>query len=707
MTLTKKQLVTFLQHRFPRSFKTKELARSLDLPKQGDDYQRLKAMLHDLHEEGLVERVEGRKWGARPADPPVIGSIEIMEKGFGVVTTREAPPREIHVSVSRLNGAVHGAEVELRILPVSRGRRAEGEVTRVLHVPTHVVTGTVRRIRDRYFIEPDGKWTGDVFLAPGRTTQARDGDKVVVEVTEPAHGGHPSRGMVQEVLGRSGAHDVEMVALARRYQLTPVFPRTVEDEAAAIPGTIGREELAGRLDLRGQVCFTIDPETAKDFDDAVSIDIDADGNHVLGVHIADVSHFVPEGSALDREAERRGTSVYLMDTVVPMFPERLSNHLCSLKPDVDRLTFSVILTVSPRGAVKSYEAGKSVIHSRKRFSYPEAEEVIRSGSGPHAAELVRMNSLARVLTRKRHREGSIDFDVPEVRFEFDSQGRPVDIMAVERLQSMRLIEEFMLLANRTVAGHFAGGRSEAQQRPFLYRVHDAPDPERVNELLDFLHHLGIPCLLEPTSSRSFQRLLESVDHLPEKNVIHDVTIRAMAKAVYSEQNIGHFGLSFARYTHFTSPIRRYPDLVVHRLLHADLQGGSRRGPDVQRLADIARHSSLTERVAMEAEREALKIKQAEYMRRHLGDELPGVISGVTQFGIFVKLLPSLVEGLVHVKDIDDDYYSFDQRRRSLIGRRHGRVYRLGDAVVVRVVRVDTQAHRIDFLLVGHEEHRRH
>jgi len=632
------RLLAFLEKEVGRAFKTKELARHLDVPKQGAQYQQLKTVLRELQEEDTIARLKGSRWMMRRSE-------------------------------------------EETAAPADR-----------------TAVGTLKQLRKLFYVEADDRdIDSDIAISKRNLGEARDGDKVVVRLLAENRRHVGLEGEIVEVLGRQGRAEVEMLALARRYGLSLEFPEAVDAEAHQLAAEIPAAEIERRLDLRDEETFTIDPEDARDYDDAVSLGMDEKGNYLLSVHIADVSHFVREGTALDAEALRRGTSVYLVDGVFPMLPERLSNHLCSLKEGKDRLTYSVLMTITPRGALLEREIVKSVIRSRKRFTYEQVQDILDGGSGPHGDTLAQMQKLAQVLMKKRFREGSVDFAVPEVKFVLDNTGYPVDIVPKKRLMSMRMIEEFMLIANRAVTQAIAEKRKEGAL-PFIYRVHDKPDPEKVRELIGFLQHLDVSVQLDTSSSKSFQKMLEVVRGRPEEDVVQDVTIRSMAKAVYSEENIGHFGLGFRHYTHFTSPIRRYPDLVVHRLLHMYFGEGKGSRPSQRKLSDIARQSSIRERVAVEAERASIKIKQVEYMKRHEGDEFDAVISGVKRYGLYVEIMPTLVEGLVHVRSMDD-YFEYDAARMQLVGERSGAVYRLGDRVRVQVSRVDSIDQEIDFILV--------
>ncbi len=678
-------------------------------------------MIDELDRKGLISldsrgriryAAEARGGGAsskKGSVNRVVGTLSTTRRGSGFVTI-EGTNEEVYIPERFMSTALHGDKVAVALFarPVRKRRRderdrLEGEIVEVLERKTTTIVGTLEESRTAFFVVPDDEHIArDVYVAREDARGARPGDKVVVQLLPWSDPALSPEGVVLEVLGRAGDARVEVLSVARSFNLPMRFPPAVEREAASFPDTIPAQELATRLDLRNIACVTIDPEDAKDFDDAVSYERLSDGLIRLGVHIADVSYYVKEGSALDAEAFQRGTSVYLVNEVIPMLPERLSNDLCSLRPHTDRLTYSVLMDMRDDGTVEHYMIARSVIRSRRRFTYEEVQEILERGKGEFVEMLRPLHKLTQVLTRNRKKAGSIDFDTGEAKFRFDEHGLPSAIIKKVRLDAHRLIEECMLLANKVVAQHIGKVRRNEHAKPFIYRVHDVPDPSRLEDLGNFVKHLGYSLdVKHGVSSLQLQRLLDKVKGTEVENVVNEVALRSMAKAIYSEKNIGHFGLAFKYYTHFTSPIRRYPDLVVHRLLHEYEKGVSaaRRAELARRLPIICRQSSERERLAAEAERESVKVMQVEFMKRHVGDEFEGVIAGVTNFGLFVEINDLLVEGLVRMRDLTDDYYLFDEQRYQLKGRSRGKVYRLGDTVRVQVVSVNPERREIDFRIV--------
>ncbi len=705
------RVIAFLDRYPNEAFKAQELARRLSLTGR-DQYQALLDTLHSLASEKLIKREGNKRYSAVREVKEVSGILRVTKQGFGFVQPDDPAAGEVFVSQRSMGTALDGDTVLVSLFakPVrtkgketAADRLAEGEVVRIMKRARTTVVGRLTKTRNFFFVRPDdARLPRDIYVPKAFLNGARNGSKVVVKL-EPWESEHVNpEGAVIEVLGQAGDPGAELLSVARSFGLETDFPADVLREAAKFPDEVPAEEARMRRDCRSLICFTIDPEDAKDFDDAVSLEELPDGNHHLGVHIADVSHYIRESSALDTEALRRGTSVYLVDGVIPMLPEKLSNGLCSLQPRRDRLTYSVFMTLTPRGALQDYEIVKSIINSKRRFTYEEVQGIITSGSGDFADVIARMHALSRLLTKKRMREGSIDFETAEAKFRLAEDGYPIEIIRKLRLDAHRLVEEFMLMANRTVAKHVAAMVEAGKKAPFIYRVHDKPDQGKLKDLAAFVSHFGHSLDPDSVKPKDLQRLLEEVRGTEEEFVINDVAIRSMAKAVYSEKNIGHFGLAFRYYTHFTSPIRRYPDLMVHRLLdeYARTMSDQRREFLAGRLPDVCLVCSETERKAVEAERESVRIKQIEYMDRHIGDELEGIISGVTNFGLFIEVNDLLIEGLVRVRDMEDDYYIHDEKNYALIGRNTGKRFRLGDRVTVQVVHVDLENREIHFSIVG-------
>ncbi|MBI4536133.1 MAG: ribonuclease R [Ignavibacteriae bacterium] len=714
----KKELLSHLSRNPGGPFTLKQLAKALKV-KARDEFHELRATVERLQKDGTLatdkngrivyigRREKVRKEKSHTTNR-IIGQLSVTRRGFGFVTI-EGTDEEIFIAPKFMKTALHGDSVAVVPFahPISRHRgrneeRAEGEVVEILERSLSTVVGRLEVSRDFFFVVPDDeRVTRDIYVSRDEAIKAKHGDKVVVKLLPWEDEHQNTEGLIIDVLDPSGDARVEVLGVARQFGLPMSFPPAVAKEVEQFPETIPAMEIDRRLDYRNVPTFTIDPEDAKDFDDAISFEPLKGGVIRVGVHIADVSYYVREGGGMDEEALRRGTSVYMVNEVIPMLPERLSNDLCSLRPDLDRLTFSVLMDVTPDGKVQDYRIAKSIIHSVRRFTYEEVQQIIDDGKGELADIIIPLFKLTQTLTKLRRRHGSIDFETPEAKFRFDSQGLPSQIILKVRLGAHRLVEECMLLANKTVAEYIGKVRKEEPHKPFIYRVHDAPDPSRLQDLANFVKQFGYSLdAKQGVSSKALQNLLDSVKGSDVEYVINEVALRSMAKAVYSEKNIGHYGLGFKHYTHFTSPIRRYPDLVVHRLLH-EYAGGvdaRRLAEIVKRISEICVQSSERERVAVEAERTSVKVMQVEYMKRHTGDELEGVIAGVTNFGLFVEINNLLVEGLVKMRDLLDDYYLFDEKNYSLRGRSRGKVYRLGDRVRVRVVSVNPETREIDFAI---------
>ncbi|MBI4544040.1 MAG: ribonuclease R [Gemmatimonadetes bacterium] len=698
MPVSPDRVVEYLRTRAGRPLKSKELARGLGVA--ASEYAEFRALLGRLEDEGVVYRVRQQRYAAPEKINLLTGRLQTIRSGAGFVIPEDGAA-DLFVPTSGLGSAVDGDRVVARVERWRRGQRQEGRIIKVLERAREKVVGVYHPARNFGFVVPeDVKLVRDIFVPPGQERGAVDGDVVVLQVTNWGDEHLGPAGEVEQVLGRLGEPGVDVLAVIHDHGLPLEFPREVEAEAERIRERgMQPPDLADRLDLRELLVFTIDPADAKDHDDALSIRPLGEDRWEVGVHIADVAFYVRESSLLDAEALRRGTSTYLVDRVLPMLPEPLSSDLCSLRPDEDRLALSLLLELDGDARPRRAQLVRSVIRSRHRLSYEQAQLVLDGEASVDAATDAALRELLRIgrmLRAAREARGSLDFDLPEARVVLNTQGEPTDIQRVLRLESHRLIEDFMLLANETVARKAASSRL-----PFLYRIHESPDPDRLEQLAEFVGTFGLQLARGAQAGpREVARLLAAAKGRPEENLLSTVVLRSMKQARYSHLNAGHFGLAAKHYTHFTSPIRRYPDLVVHRLAaaafidHAPLQADLLE----EKLASIAQTASERERIAVEAERDSMDLKKVEFMERHLGDTFEGTISGVTSFGFFVLLSDFFVEGLVHVSSLEDDYYAFLEEQYALLGERSRRRFQLGDPVRVQVAAVNREERKIDFLL---------
>ncbi|RPI70167.1 MAG: ribonuclease R, partial [Ignavibacteriales bacterium] len=652
-----------------------------------------------LYEEGFISRSGKRyKLSPLPRDGKITGTLRINQGGYGFVIPDKKDAGDIFIAARNLSTAFSGDKVEVTLFAKQKGKNLEGQIINIIRRKRNEIVGTLRKSNSFYFVKPDEpEIHRDIYVDASNLKGAKKGDKVSVGNLLWDTSMLNPEGEIIEVIGKPGSKETEAHAIAREYNLPYKFPDNVLAEAEEIEGTITREEIETRVDFRNQNVFTIDPEDAKDFDDALSVEELENGNLKIGIHIADVSHYVLKENALDKQALKRGNSVYLVGQVIPMLPEKLSNNLCSLVPDKDRLTYSVIVELTKRGKLVKYDIQKTIINSKRRFSYEEAQKVIENGEGDLVDEIITLNNLAKILRKKRFREGGIEFFTSEIKFRLNENGEPVEIFTKDLKESNLLIEEYMLLANKIVAKHV--GFPVRTAKPMVYRIHDLPDKEKIYEFARFVKSLGYS--FDPNAAsqtQQFMKLIEQVRGKEEESLVNELAIRSMAKAVYSINNIGHYGLGFKYYTHFTSPIRRYADLMVHRLIFHYTSSRNKSTYTIPELDEICEHISLCERNAIDAERLSIKLKQIEYLKNHIGEEFHAVISGITYFGIFVKITDILAEGLIRLRDLEGDFYVYDERKYALIGKASRKQFRLGDKIIVKLVRVDIDKSELDFII---------
>ncbi|HNW97588.1 MAG TPA: ribonuclease R [Bacteroidales bacterium] len=688
-----------------KSYNYKQLAKLLSINDKSNK-QLLNVLLEDLLRKNSLIQEERGKFSINPemvkfystAKTSIIGIVDMKSTGKAFIIS-EGEAEDVLIFPNNTNRALHGDTVKVHIFPKRKGHKTEGEVIEIIKRAKTKFVGILEVSNKFAFVVPDNtNMPVDIFIPHENLEGAKNGQKVVVEITDwPRQAKNPF-GKILHVLGVPGENNVEMNSILAEFGFPLEFPKNVLNDAEKIPSEITESEIKKRRDFRKAVTITIDPEDAKDFDDALSITWLPNGNYEVGVHIADVSHYVKPGSSVDKEGYERGTSIYLVDRTIPMLPEKLSNQLCSLQPHVDKLSFSAVFEMNDDAEIINLWFGKTIINSNHRFNYNEVQEIIEKGEGLFSKEILKLHQLAGLLRKERFKNGSIEFETTEVKFKLDEKGKPLSVYIKEYKDSNKLIEDFMLLANRKVAEIIGKKKNKESAKTFVYRVHDEPNPEKLNTFSEFVSKLGYK--MKTTSRKStidsFNKLLENVEGKGEQNMIENLAIRTMAKAYYSTDNIGHYGLSFEYYSHFTSPIRRYPDLMVHRLLFEYLNDGASAKKD--EYEEKCKHSSDMEKLAADAERASVKYKQVEFLVDKVGQVFDGVISGVSKWGIFVEIKDNKCEGMVSLRDMEDDFYYLDGDNYCVIGQRNGTRYKLGDDVKIKVKRANLSRKQLDFEL---------
>ena len=702
----KNVLLDFMKEQAYKPMDIQELAKVFGIPK--GEMKDFKDILKAMEKEGSVIKTRTSLYGLPEKMGLIPGRLQGHSRGFGFVIPDDGSP-DLFITSSYMNGAMHGDKVIAKILKEeNRGKKREGEILRVTERANKSIVGVYEASKNFGFVVPEDKRIyQDIFIPIECSKGATHGDVVIVEITEWPEKRRNPEGEVKEILGKKGEKGIDILTIIKKHKLPEEFPPKVQNYAENIPQEIPKEEYEGREDLRNVKMVTIDGEDAKDLDDAVSIERLPNGNYYLGVHIADVSHYVREKNPLDKEALKRGTSVYLIDRVIPMLPRELSNGICSLNPKVDRLAMTCFMEISNQGKVVDYKITKSIIKTNERMTYTNVTKILRDKD----TELIErykdlhedfktMEELCEILYEKRRRRGAIDFDFEECKIILNDNGKPIDIKPYERAIANRIIEEFMLICNETIAEHMFWTKL-----PFVYRIHEDPDEEKLQRFRNFAYNLGY--FIKASNDvhpKALQQIIDEVRGKKEETVVNTLLLRSLKQARYSPESVGHFGLAAKYYCHFTSPIRRYPDLIIHRIIKESLGGlvDEKRIQQLEKAVDYAAvQSSDMERIAVEAEREVDDLKKAEYMSERIGEEFEGIISSVTNFGLFVEL-QNTVEGLIHISTLDDDYYVYDEEHLCLIGERTKKQYRLGDEVKIRVSKVDLDSYEINFDLLKEE-----
>jgi ribonuclease R len=685
-----------------KAYNYKQLAAQLDIT-SGEAKESIIRILKSLEKEGIIEEIAPGKFTALYVAQFKEGRLDMTQRGAGFVVPDEGGV-DVYIGPEHLNTALNGDRVKINLFAARANDRISGEIVEVVKRNKMEFVGVVQVSHNYAFLVPDDKkMYADIYIPLNKLNRAKNGDKAIARITSWSIEDKNPFGEITEILGKPGDHQTEMHAIIAEFGFSVKFPEEVEQEAEQISVVINKEEIAKRKDFRKVLTFTIDPEDAKDFDDAISFQIIKDGVYEVGVHIADVSHYVRPGTKLDEEALRRATSVYLVDRTIPMLPEKLSNGVCSLRPNEEKLTFSAVFQINDNCDILNHWLGKTVIYSDRRFAYEEAQERIESGKGDLAQEIIILNNIAKKLRERRFKNGAVNFETEEVKFKLDENFKPIGLFKKIRKDAHKLIEEYMLLANRTVAEDVFNMGKGDKKKTFVYRVHEQPSDEKLKLFSMFANRFGYRIITtsQRAISQSFNDLLLEVEGKPEQNIIQSMAVRSMMKAYYTIKKTGHYGLAFDYYSHFTSPIRRYPDLMAHRLLFSYLNKG--KSANETEYEAMCKQSSAMEVQAADAERASVRYKQVEYIKDFIGQEFPGIISGVTEWGMFVEITEYKCEGLVRVSNLADDFYEFDEVNQWIIGKRTHKKYQLGDQVQVIVKGADTVKRQVDLDLVGNAE----